>query len=209
MMKSTITTLVNQFHNVSNGTNAIYWAPPIPAFGDPSRAHVATIGLNPSVREFVDMRGKELIGIQRRFPTLYSLGLNNWEEANDVHLEEIADACRQYFQRNPYDGWFSRLEFLIQETNMSFYCNKNHATHLDLVPYTTAEKWADLSQKDKRILIEASRKVFGMLLRETPVNLLILNGMSVIRTFQTLSDVKLRREEEPKWLLPRKTGTGG
>ena len=36
---------------------------------------------------------------------------------SDAHIEEIAEACRSYFAHNPYDAWFKRLDFLIQETS--------------------------------------------------------------------------------------------
>ena len=117
--------------------SVIDWAPPVPAFGDPSKARVVTLGLNPSDREFVDRRDRELDGPQRRFPTLRSLGLEGWHQATDAHMEAIAEACRSYFERNPNDTWFRHLDFLIKETGTSFYQTEGHAAHLDLVPYAT------------------------------------------------------------------------
>ena len=205
-MRAAISTLVEYLCELTCDTAAIDWTPPVPAFGDPSRAQIATLGLNPSDREFVDVQGRELDGSQRRFPTLRSLGLRGWHEATDAHIEEIAEACRFYFERNPYDAWFNRLDFLIQETSTSFYTPISPATHLDLVPYATGLKWAALPKRDRALLAEGARKVLGTILRDAPVSLLILNGMSVVSSFQMLCDVELRRDEKPGWSLPRRTG---
>ena len=205
-MRDAISTLVEYLAELTCDTAAIDWTPPVPAFGDLSRARVATLGLNPSDREFVDAHGRELDGPQRRFPTLRSLGLQGWHEATDAHLEQIAEACQSYFERNPYDAWFNRLDFLIQETSTSYYTPLSPAAHLDLVPYATGTKWATLPKRDRALLSEGAREVLGTILRDAPLNVLILNGMSVVSSFQILCEVELCRNEEPAWALPRRTG---
>ena len=50
------------------------WSP-VPYFGDLSSAVVATVGLNPSDKEFEDDHGREIRGAGRRFHTLDSLGI--------------------------------------------------------------------------------------------------------------------------------------
>src|SRR6266446_6786884 len=52
----------------------IPWSCPVPYFGDLSQSIVATLGLNPSNREFVDGSEIELDGPTRRLHTLKSLG---------------------------------------------------------------------------------------------------------------------------------------
>ena len=205
-MQLAISALVEYLCELDSDTAVIDWTPPVPAFGDPSRAQVATLGLNPSDREFVDIQGRELDGAQRRFPTLRSLGLDGWYEATDAHIDEIAVACRSYFERNPYDTWFRHLDFLIHETGTSFYTPLSAATHLDLVPYATGSKWAALSKHDRALLAEGAKTVLGTVLRDAPVTLLVLNGMSVVNSFQTLCDTQFRREEKPEWSLPRRAG---
>ena len=49
-------------------TDVIPWSCPVPAFGDLSTSFVATLGLNPSNREFVDKAGNELEGASRLSP---------------------------------------------------------------------------------------------------------------------------------------------
>src|SRR5438552_3663439 len=123
-MYSTLASLVDQLAGpMLSGTEVLHWGAPVPAFGDPSTASVATLGLNPSNREFVDDDGCELEGDARRFHTLASLGLARWEQADTRHLELVLHSCRCYFQRNPYDRWFRRLDQLLAATGTSYYAN--------------------------------------------------------------------------------------
>ena len=77
-MYTTLTTLIDRLDSTAiSGTNAILWGCPVPSFGDLSSSQVATIGLNPSNREFVDESGNELQGAYDDFiPSAHSaLGL--------------------------------------------------------------------------------------------------------------------------------------
>ena len=60
----------------------IPWSSPVPVFGSIDDSEVATVGLNPSNREFVDAHGNELEGAARRFHTLRSLCLERWADAD-------------------------------------------------------------------------------------------------------------------------------
>jgi|ERR1043166_129069 hypothetical protein len=184
-------------------TNVIPWSSPVPSFGDISSALVATLGLNPSNREFVDETGNELDGPFRRFHTLKSLSLNRWSEATSSHLRLIADSCRGYFRKNPYDLWFKKLDNVISGTGSSYYSTSNVACHLDLIPYATACKWTDLKQRQRSALLRIAADTLGLLLRESPVRLLILNGNSVVANLQELADVTFEKQPMPSWNLPR------
>lgn len=167
-------------HQALSWTNIIPWSSPVPSFGDVSKSTVATLGINPSNREFVDISGKELDGNARRFHTLTSLGLSRWTDANAQHLSLIIDACRMYFCRNPYDRWFKRLDWIISGPRSSYYHDLNKACHLDLIPYATACKWTELTPKQRRALLAAAGNALGLLLRDSPVRLLVLNGQCVV-----------------------------
>ena len=84
-------------------------------------ARVATLGLNPSNREFVDGNGAELVGDSRQFHTLASLGLSTWDDADANHIDRILTSCCDYFASNPYDRWFRRLDAVVSATGASFY----------------------------------------------------------------------------------------
>lgn len=208
-MRHALKTLIERLDNKAlRATNVIPWGAPVPSFGDLSRASVATLGLNPSNREFVNIQGEELDGLQRRFHTLKSLGLTRWADADTRHLKLIGDSCRKYFRRNPYDGWFKELDHIISGTNTSYYEDLTHACHLDLIPYATACKWTDLSAQQRSLLMELSADTLGLLLRESPVRLLILNGKTVTANLERIAGERFEEIAMPGWELPRKSGQG-
>lgn len=208
-MRSTLSSLVDRFDDVVlQRSRVIPWSSPVPSFGDPSRALVATLGLNPSNREFVDVDGNELRGPHRRFHTLGSLGLAQWSHATGRHLRMMLDSCRGYFTRNPYDSWFKKLDFVIGGTRASYYDPRRSACHLDLIPYATSCKWTELRREERTSLLTVAGDTLALLLRDAPIRLLILNGASVISNFESVSGVRLEQETMPAWTLPRRQAPG-
>lgn len=175
------------------------------SFGDLSGARVATVGLNPSNREFVDNRGRELAGEDRRFQTLSSLGLASWLDADTRHLRSILASCQQYFTGNPYDVWFKKLDPIAAAVNASFYEPKSNACHLDLIPYATARKWTELTARQRSSLLSVAADSLALLLRDSDVSVIILNGQSVVDHFQSIAGIKLDREQIPDSALRRRT----
>ena len=206
-MYRVLATLINRFDNLlALDTNVIPWGCPVPSFGDPAISRVATVGLNPSNREFVDAQGNELHEGIRRLHTLRSLGLEAWHDADASHLGLILDSCRTYFLSNPYDGWFKRLDVLLHGLGVSFYSLATGACHLDLIPYATALKWTELTSKQRRTLREASADSLGLLLRESTIEVVILNGSAVVRALGEITDMELKKSSMPDWDLPRPNG---
>ena len=127
-MHSALATLIDRLDDPRIAdAGVIRWGAPVPSFGDLSTSKVATLGLNPSNREFVDEIGRELDGRDRRFHSLQSLGLSSWEDANATHLRMILSSCKNYFLCNPYDRWFKRLDVIVSGTEASFYGDTNGA----------------------------------------------------------------------------------
>jgi hypothetical protein len=206
-MDELLSILVNRLSTMLRGTGVIPWGAPVPSFGDVQSSHLATLGLNPSNREFMDEDGSELVDQQRRFPTLGSLGLSTWSDTRAKHINMISDACRDYFSRNPYDGWFRRLDRLISGTGYSYY-GSGGACHLDLVPYATEKKWTMLSPTQRKALINRTGDALGQLLRSSPVRMLVLNGRTVVDAFQQMTEVTLETRRVTAWDLPRRDGAG-
>jgi hypothetical protein len=207
-MDETLSTLIERFHSGALCRNRVIpWSCPVPSFGDPSTARVATLGLNPSNREFVDEAGRELDGEERRFHTLNSLGLSSWNQAAGEHLELITECCRSYFSRNPYDGWFKKLDGLMSGIDASYYGGSLTACHLDLIPYATACKWTELTREEKSVLLSVAGDALALMLKESRVELLILNGSSVVEQFENIAQLKLKRTAMASWSLPRHNGT--
>lgn len=207
-MKSEVIKLTTQLMDLTkNKMGVIEWASPIPVFGDIEISKVATLGLNPSNREFIDASGEELTGSNRRFHTLQSLGISDWRSLNKEHISLIERSYRDYFKTNPYNGWFKRLDELLVGVDASYYGNKLfEACHLDLIPFATYEKWTHLTSKQKRVLLESSKVHLIETLKNTNIELLILNGRSVVNAFQVLTDEKISSREMASWALPRTKG---
>lgn len=186
-------------------SDVIPWSSPIVSFGDAGRATVATVGLNPSNREFVNQDGEELAGASRRFETLASLRLKGWRSARASHVERVVDSCRGYFQNNPYDRWFGRLEFLFAG-KVSYYDRHAVACHLDISPFATARKWGDLLPCQQRGLVATTGHALGLVLRESRISLLILNGQGVRRFFELGSTSGLTASPARGWTLSRRNG---
>ncbi len=184
----------------------IPWSCPVISFGDLSTPQLATIGINPSSREFMDASGNELKGELRRFPTLASLGLQTWADADARHLESILESYRSYFASNPYDVWFKKLDSILRGARVSYYPPLFNACHLDLVPYATLSKWADLPNQQRSLLLTLAGDTLATILRDSSVRTLILNGTSVVRGFQSLSGSCLTAEVVPDWFLGRASG---
>ena len=188
-----------------NDSGVISWSCPVICFGDPTISTVATLGLNPSNREFVDECGHELKGIARRFHTLSSLGLSEWSEVDARDLELIIESCCSYFSSNPYDSWFRKLDQVIAGANASFYASLPEACHLDLVPYATKDKWTALKKQQRHTLLRITGDSLELILRDTPITTLILNGRSVVKYFELLFGCTLTKQEAPGWTLRRQS----
>ncbi len=186
--------------------DVINWAAPIPYFGDPCKAKIATVGLNPSDREFLSSEGVELNDSSRRFHTLTSLGLGSWKELTLDQLVSIHNSCTEYFSRNPYDAWFKPMDLLLSGTDDSFYSSLFHACHLDLIPYATGVKWAYLKAWQRDSLLTISASFLGQILKYSPIKILILNGKTVVENFERACNVSFHKEPMDAWCLPRKNG---
>jgi hypothetical protein len=204
-MYRTLTTLIDRLDRAElSSADVIQWGCPVPSFGDLLKSKVATVGLNPSNREFVGELGQELDGTSRRFHTLNSLGIASWSDADSRHLNLILDSCRTYFAGNPYDRWFRRLDRIVSATKASFYDASCSACHLDLIPYATAHKWAELTTQQRSSLLAVAGDTLGLLLTESPVRVLILNGQSVVGRFQDICGVCFKTQKMPTWSLRRR-----
>ena len=205
---TTLISLINRLDiSRTSRTGILPWGAPVPAFGDPSECLVATVGLNPSNREFLDSHGNELSGPSRRFHTLRSLDLRSWGEVHADHLRLIRGSCCNYFYTNPYSRWFRPLDAVIAGLGTSYYDPRNPACHLDLVPYATSAKWGTLSVAQRTDLLQLAGSALPELLRASPIRVLILNGRSVVQYFHLVTGVRLSSRAMPTWSLPRVGGS--
>jgi hypothetical protein len=177
---------------------------PVLSFGDSRTAHVATLGLNPSRIEFLDKKGEELLGPNRRLETLTSLQIPSLADASIEVLEKVVEGCYSYFLRQPYWQWFGQLEPILQLLGTSY--KTGTACHLDLVQWATDPVWGKIPDPViRQKLITADANFLREQLRSNSIGLLLLNGSSVIKIVQKTFGLVLHRH--PKTLVSRSTKT--
>ena len=141
------------------------------AFGRFRRARVATISLNPSHREFEEVRG------ERRFHTLETLGIADYRELGQEHAIRILDYCERYFERGIYYAdWFDRVNWIVREATGADYFDGS-ACHLDISQWATMTVWSGLTARQRMaITSETDLEVVRELIAEGPYEILLLNG---------------------------------
>ena len=88
---------------------------PILFFGDLFTARIATVGLNPSDKEYLDRQGSELDGPWRRFETLNSLGAAGRGELTESQCDQAIATMRAYYRpRKPVYAWFRSLDRVVR-----------------------------------------------------------------------------------------------
>ena len=167
---------------------------PVVAFGDPIKARVATLGINPSSREFLDAKGKLLSGKNRRLADFESLGIKKHTELTKSHAEKVLQDSNNYFQNDQtIYKWFEPLEnYVLGSVGASF--RDYSATHLDLVQWSTAPVWGAIKDKSAReLLIRDDIRFLGELLRASQYELLFLNGSTVVNTMLKFGFVEIEQ----------------
>lgn len=152
---------------------------PVVAFGDPARAEVATLGINPSVDEFVE-RGRFLTGDRRRLATMESLDAERLDRLTDEQVATVVADCAAYFHRRPYRRWFDPLDELLRAGAEAGYYDGS-ACHLDLVQWATDPVWGRIPDRSlQRALFEDGVPHLRAQLARENVRLVLLNGRQVI-----------------------------
>lgn len=157
---------------------------PVVAFGDPTRAEVATLGINPSAREFVE-DSLPLTGDRRRLATLDALGAVDCGDLTAGQVAAVVADCAAYFQRRPYRRWFDPLDKLLRAgTDASYY--DGSACHLDLVQWATDPAWSGLAADVQQALLDDGVPHLRAQLSYENVRLVVLNGRRVLAHVDTL-----------------------
>ena len=151
---------------------------PVLFFGDLLEAEVATVGLNPSDREYLSKGGLMLAGAAQRFATLDSVGATDRASLTDSQCEEAIAWMRDYYAPGkPVYGWFNALTRVVDGFGASF--RERTATHLDLVQESTSPVWGDLSKAEKTALLEEDLPFLEWELRAFPLRAVICTGKTV------------------------------
>src|SRR6266511_6400613 len=157
------------------GTPVVPGSTPVVAFGDPARAEVATLGINPSANEFLQ-HGRLLTGDQRRLATLESLGAQRLDRLTEAQVATVVADSATYFQRRPYRRWFDPLDELLRAGADARYY-EGSACHLDLLQWATQPVWGKIADpRARRALLDDGVPHLRAQLARENVRLVLLNG---------------------------------
>jgi hypothetical protein len=122
-------------------------------FGDALSARVATIGLNPSKREYLAPNGEPLSDRKQRFATTMLLGAAAREELSDAQADQAIHIMRSYYDlgKPVFGSYFRHLTNLLDGMGASY--RSRSATHLDLVQESTDPVWSSLSPDERSALL--------------------------------------------------------
>lgn len=160
---------------------------PVISFGNLYTAHTVSIGINPSVDEFMSRHKlrQTLEPGKKRLIDYETLGLKKGESLSPEQAECVLIGCFDYFKNNPYH-WFNKMEkYLINPSGASYF--DGTAAHLDLVQWATDPVWQNI--KDKSVstsLIETDKALLLELLKGGNYREILLNGATVVETVQSL-----------------------
>ena len=160
------------------GCGVVGGSTPVVSFGSPVGAAVATLGINPSSREFVGVDGRLLHRDSRRLATHASLGVGSHEELTPELGALVVDECARYFER-PY-RWFRPLDAILRAGAGVSYSDGT-ACHLDLVQWATSPLWGGLGEAERTRLLEEDTPFLLRQLTEQRFRLVIVNGREAIR----------------------------
>jgi hypothetical protein len=156
---------------------------PVLFFGDIFSAQIATLGINPSYREYLDEYGHELTRDARRFQTLASLQAPSRAELTDAQCEQAISTMCDYFQPGkPVYQWFRPLDLVIAAMDYAYAARK--AVHLDLIQEATTPTWSGLEKQsplEASALLVADLPFLRWQLETFPLRAVVCNGKTPLR----------------------------
>jgi uracil-DNA glycosylase len=138
---------------IESSESSVQASLPVLFFGDALTAQVATVGLNPSKREYLDPHGEILAGRSQRFATTTSLGAVSRAGLSDGQATEAIEVMRDYYDdgRPTYGSYFGHLTHFLSGIGTSY--RERSATHLDLVQESTDPVWSRLGPRERSGLL--------------------------------------------------------
>ena len=175
------------------------YSTPVVSFGNPETSTVATLGINPSSREFLDDGMNLLSGSEKRLVDTEVLGLpREIESLNVEEAEEVIQGCFDYFETGKhYKNWFSPMEeYVLSPAHASYFSSASDdlqkACHLDLVQWATDPVWSKIpDERIQRKLLESDFEFLRFQLTSFNFKKLFLNGREVIEQFESLGLTEL------------------
>jgi hypothetical protein len=167
-------------------------------FGDLLTAKIATVGLNPSRREYTDNQNAELDGPARRFETLASLGAEKRAELTAQQCDRAITTMRAYFDPGkPAYSWFASLGRVVE--GMGYQYRAREVAHLDLVQEATDPTWSALLQQnpdEARSLLDADAPFLRWQIETFPLLALVCNGRTTFDNVVRLTEARIVAQDK-------------
>jgi uracil-DNA glycosylase len=164
---------------------------PILFFGDALSAQVCTVGLNPSMFEYLDKDGQILTGQAQRFYSLTGLGAKSRGDLTDPQADVAIETMRDYFNlgKPVYGSYFRHLSNFVRGMGVSYI--EKTATHLDLVQESTDPVWNDLDRDIQSELLKRDLPFLSWELENLPqLRAVVCTGATVSDYVRGLLEVK-------------------
>jgi len=202
-----------EFMSPPSDCGVVRGSTPVVSFGDFTQAKVATIGINPSSKEFMDTSAtgttnQLLPEGKKRLADYESLGLLSTDPLDDDTAEytlgaegakEIWESCRDYFKGpNAYWSWFSDLETVLSGASVSY--KDSSACHLDISPWATDPIFRDLSNAQQGQLLLGEADFLEWQIAKSNIGILVINGATVYESLKTLPAFRLEEFGEITYL---------
>lgn len=157
------------------GASVLDGVTPIVSFGDPMRARIATVAINPAPTAFTSKRkGPRGEAITSPLLDLSHFVADTTPELTADEAERVARACYGYFERGIPHKWFLPFERMLSHLGASY--TDGTACHLDLVQWTTSVKWARVDPAARKQLVASDAGFLRQQLRASSVEVLLLDG---------------------------------
>lgn len=176
------------------GIGIIPGTTPVISFGDFTSARVATLGINPSSREFLS-GGKLIPTSKKRLVDFEVLGSEAAFPLNRDQASHVWDGCTNYFLTNrAYWSWFRPLSNLLGATGGLSY-ESGEVCHLDLSPWATDPVWGNLRKEQKRELVSDGLELLNWQTQHNHLDAIIFNGRQVYEVIKEFTDIEIKAIE--------------
>lgn len=183
-LKNTILEYIKQ--PIPENMDIVSQSVPILFFGHIENAHIATIGINPSDKEFLSIDKIILEKKEKRLKDRQDLNKSDNDELSMDDAREIYDSKTKYFKKNPYKPWFGEkntgnMERILKIFNKSYSYYNDTAIHLDITPWATSKKWKEYNDNEKKLLITLGNDIAIKIIKNSNIKILYINGKSVLK----------------------------
>lgn len=193
--------------SIPTGLNITPQTTPVVAFGRPQGARVATLGINPSDKEFNKSDGSLLPLDRKRLVDRETLNIEDQTELSLEDAERVVEGGYSYFENRDrvYKTWFSWMEtYAVRPSGASYF--DGTACHLDLVQWATSPAWRNVDpNRVQRVLLDSDVEFLRFQLTTYKIPLLLLNGRAVLNQF---TELRIASLEEDKSVARREGARG-